>query len=92
MDCPKCGTYNPEDRTTCWRCDAELPKPKPVKRRDQQQSARTWLYVAIAAFLLVTLAQMCGFKLPFGPQAPAPEGRLPSRPAVVWQMPTGWRA
>ncbi len=27
MDCPNCKTYNPEDRTVCWRCDKPLPRP-----------------------------------------------------------------
>ena len=70
MKCPYCGAYNPEDRTTCWRCDRELPKPKPQKRRDPQKSAQTWLYVIIAVFLVYTLLQMCGVNLPFMPQVP----------------------
>ena len=88
MDCPNCGTYNPEDRNICWRCDAELPKPNPEKKRDPQKSAQTWLYVAIAVFLVITILQSCGFKFPFGlqaPQAPASGGQLPVRPHIVYQ-------
>ena len=86
MDCPNCGTYNPEDRTVCWRCDKELPKPKQVKKRNPQKSAQMWLYVAIAVFFVITILQTCGVKLPFGPQSPesGPEGYLPSRPPVVY--------
>ncbi|HHX44083.1 MAG TPA: hypothetical protein GX714_08890 [Chloroflexi bacterium] len=84
MNCPNCGTYNPEGRTTCWRCDKELPKPKPQKRRNPQKSAQTWLYVIVAVFLVYTLLQMCGVPLPFGTQAPIPAepsgGLLPSMP------------
>ncbi len=78
MNCPNCGTYNPDDRTVCWRCDKELPKPKPQKKRNPQKSAQTWLYVIVAVFLVLTLMQTCGVRLPFGGQAPAqpPEGRL----------------
>jgi predicted nucleic acid-binding Zn ribbon protein len=77
MNCPNCGTFNPEERTTCWRCDKELPKPKPQKKRTQQQTARTWFYVVIAIFVLITLLQMCGFRLPFGPASePGPTGAL----------------
>ena len=72
MNCPNCGTYNPEDRTTCWRCDRELPKPKPQRRRNPQKTAQTWLYVIIAVFLFYTLLQTCGVSLPFMPQAPSP--------------------
>jgi len=74
MDCPYCGTYNPEGRTTCWRCDKELPKRKPPKRRDPQKSAKMWLYVGLAIFFAITVLQMCGFRLPFGPQAVPPQG------------------
>jgi predicted nucleic acid-binding Zn ribbon protein len=93
MKCPYCGTYNPEDRTTCWRCDRELPKPKPQKRRTPQKTAQTWLYVIIGIFLVYTLLQTCGVTLPFMPQTPNPAepsgGLLPQGPptaalAVPW--------
>ena len=58
MDCPNCGVYNPEDRTVCWRCDQELPKPKEAKKpRDPAAyQRRMWiiLAVALAACLLLT--------------------------------------
>lgn len=57
----------------CWRCDRELPKPQPQKRRNPQRTAQTWLYVIIAVFLVYTLLQVCGVSLPFTPQAPGPE-------------------
>ncbi len=68
MECPNCGTYNPNDRETCWRCDEPLPTPEPEKKRNPRKRAQTWLYVAIAVFLLISLLQMCGVNLPFGPQ------------------------
>lgn len=64
MDCPNCGTFNPEGRTTCWRCNQELPAQTPIKRRDPQRSARLWLYVAIVALVGSTLVRLCGIKLP----------------------------
>jgi hypothetical protein len=33
MDCPKCHTWNPDDKLICWRCQAELPKPVEKKKR-----------------------------------------------------------
>lgn len=79
MECPNCGTYNPNDRETCWRCDEQLPSPEPKEERNPRKRAQTWLYVAIAVFLLITLLQMCGVSLPFGPQMPEqPSGHLPS--------------
>ena len=92
MKCPNCGTYNPEDRTICWRCDQELPKPKPQKRRNPQKTAQTWLYVIIAVFFVYTLLQTCGFRLPSAPQTPSsgePGGWLlpqtpPAALAALW--------
>ena len=26
-NCVNCGTWNPEDKNVCWRCQTELPKP-----------------------------------------------------------------
>ena len=34
-DCTNCGTWNPEDKDVCWRCQTVLPRPveKKPKRR-----------------------------------------------------------
>jgi predicted nucleic acid-binding Zn ribbon protein len=87
MNCPNCGTYNPEDRTVCWRCDKELPKPQPPKKKNPQ-ATQVWLYVLVAVFLLFTILQSCGVKLPFGPQLPqqTPTGSLVPRSPVAWRM------
>ena len=74
MNCPNCGTYNPEDRDVCWRCDKELPKPKPEKKRTPQQNAQIWLYVLVGVFLLFTLLQTCGVRLPWSQQPAQPQG------------------
>ena len=79
MNCPKCGTYNPEDRTHCWRCETELPKPKPVKKKNPQKRAQVMLYVLLAIFVIFSLLQMMGFNLPFGfgvPSQVEPSGHL----------------
>ena len=57
MDCPNCGVYNPEDRTVCWRCDQELPRPKPPKKKLDPATLqrRTWLIVAVALALWILL-------------------------------------
>ena len=78
MDCPNCGTYNPEDRETCWRCGETLPRPEPKKKKNPQKSAQTMLYVLIAVFAVFTLLRMCGMPIP-GFQTPAesePSGYL----------------
>jgi hypothetical protein len=89
MNCPHCGTYNPEDRTICWRCDKELPKPKPKKERNPQ-TAQIWLYVLVAVFLVFTLAQSCGLFKGFAPQATPSGLRSPRAPLVYLSgMPPG---
>jgi predicted nucleic acid-binding Zn ribbon protein len=85
MDCPNCGTFNPEDRTVCWRCDKELPKPKPQRRRDPQRSARIWLYVAMAVFALFVIMQACGMGPSLGPGID-PTGWRHAPAPVVWQV------
>lgn len=57
MDCPNCGVYNPEERTVCWRCDRELPKPKePKKKRDLAATQRRmWIIVGVALVLWILL-------------------------------------
>ena len=85
MECPNCGMYNPEERDTCWRCDAELPTPTERKKKNPQKSAQTWLYVAVAIFAVVTVLQMCGIINPGGGQD-QPSGALWQRPAIAYQM------
>jgi predicted nucleic acid-binding Zn ribbon protein len=54
MNCPNCGVYNPEDRTVCWRCAKELPKPvEPPKKKDSRKRYQIYLWIAIV--ILVTL-------------------------------------
>lgn len=75
MNCTECGTWNPEDRTHCWRCNHELPKPQPVKKKDPQKSWKTVLYLAAAFLLITTLLRFCGT----GNLSPeTPEGSEPS--------------
>lgn len=52
----------------CWRCDKELPKLQTKRKRDPQKSAQVWLYVVAVAFLLFTLLQTCGVKMPWSAQ------------------------
>ncbi len=80
MDCPYCKTYNPEDRTVCWRCDKPLPKPE-VKQK-KQISSQQWLYVIIAVMFLLMALNMCGGPLLQQFQQPK-TGLLPSAPAAA---------
>jgi len=81
MNCPECGTFNPEDRTTCWRCNHELPRPQPVKKKDPQKSWKTVLYLAAAFLLVTTLMQFCGLG---DLSSEMIEGEEPSGYSVPW--------
>lgn len=63
MDCPKCGTWNPDDKRVCWRCQEDLPRPIEKKRRRSHMflglPAWTWVFVVIVATLWFT-AQCLG--------------------------------
>ncbi len=61
MECPKCGTWNPDDRQTCWRCGAVLPKPQTKKKRSQITFMNLPLWVwglLIAMFLFWILGRL----------------------------------
>jgi len=57
-DCPNCGTWNPDDKRVCWRCQAELPKPEPKKEPVRILGMPVWTWVILvlmfAFWLLVT--------------------------------------
>jgi len=59
QDCPNCGVYNPAGRTKCWRCGEELPLPKPKKKK-KTLTPQHWLYIAMALFIIISIAQLCG--------------------------------
>ncbi len=49
--CPKCHTWNPDDRTICWRCGAELPRPEEKKEKKRYLlfglSLWTWVFIIV---------------------------------------------
>ena len=60
MECPKCGTWNPDDKAKCWRCSVELPPP-PKPRKSRKLSSQTWLWVVAILFSVLTLLAQCGY-------------------------------
>ena len=58
MDCPECGTWNPDDKTQCWRCLKELPKPKPAKKK-RVINPMTWIWVFAAIMTVFLIVQAC---------------------------------
>ena len=61
MDCPNCGTWNPEDKDVCWRCQAELPHPKPKKKKGRTTllGFPIWAWIAIELFFVATSLGQC---------------------------------
>ena len=57
-DCLKCGTWNPEDKNVCWRCQAELPKPVVQKKRGPVRvlGLSIWIWLAIFFFVVMMIA------------------------------------
>lgn len=68
MDCPNCGTWNPDDKDVCWRCQAELPRPKQKKqkRRLTFLGFPMWAWIAIVLFFAVTSMGQCFLAPPGG--------------------------
>jgi ribosomal protein L40E len=60
MNCPNCNTWNPDDKTVCWRCQTDLPRPKPTKKKSQT-GFPPWLWVVIVLLFAVTLLAQCYF-------------------------------
>ena len=58
MECTKCGTWNPDDKVRCWRCNAELPRP-PEPRKSKKINSQTWLWVVVVIFVVVTTLFRC---------------------------------
>jgi predicted nucleic acid-binding Zn ribbon protein len=58
MDCPSCGTWNPDDKVVCWRCQTELPKPVEKRKKSAPRfflglPAWTWVIMALMLILLI---------------------------------------
>jgi hypothetical protein len=60
MDCPSCGTWNPDDKVHCFRCGTELPKP-PEPKKKRQISSQTWVWVIAILIFVVSMLAQCGY-------------------------------
>ena len=61
MDCPNCGTWNPDDKNVCWRCQTPLPKPEEKKKRKSFTifGLPAWIVIALALLLLLPTLMQC---------------------------------
>ena len=57
-NCLNCGTWNPEDKNVCWRCQTELPKPVIKKKRGPVRvlGLSIWIWLAIVFFVVMMIA------------------------------------
>ena len=62
-NCINCGTWNPDDKNVCWRCQTELPKPIVKKKRGTPRilGLSIWLWLALIFFvLMMVVVQLIG--------------------------------
>jgi hypothetical protein len=59
-NCTKCGTWNPDDKELCWRCQTELPKaPPPKPKRQTYLGFPMWGWIALVLFFAATSVGQC---------------------------------
>lgn len=60
-NCLNCNTWNPDDKTYCWRCQAELPKPLARKVRGPRRffGVPLYLWIAMVFFVVMLIAAQC---------------------------------
>ena len=64
-NCTNCGTWNAEDKDICWRCQTELPKPEPKKKKRQTFGGfPMWMWVILILFFVATTFGQCMFMGP----------------------------
>ncbi|HIC88630.1 MAG TPA: hypothetical protein EYP04_04415 [Anaerolineae bacterium] len=69
MECPQCGTWNPDDRTVCWRCQAPLPKKKEEKKKKAPTmigGLPAWTWAVLAIMLVFWFAIQCSAPMILG--------------------------
>ncbi len=62
-DCTNCGTWNPDDKDVCWRCQTVLPRPveKKLRRRVMFLGMPIWVWLVVALiFFMPLLFGQCG--------------------------------
>lgn len=65
MDCRKCGTWNPDDKDFCWRCQTPLPRrPEPKPKRQTFGGLPVWMWVALGVLFIAMNFGSCMFLAP----------------------------
>jgi len=68
-DCPNCGTWNPDDKLVCWRCQTEMPIPTPEKKPFRFLGMPFWTWLVLALLAIVWGLVTC-----VGPRVLSPAG------------------
>lgn len=60
-NCPNCQTWNPEDKTVCWRCQTPMPRPTPSRKRAGRRvgGVPISLWIALVFFVVMMIAAQC---------------------------------
>lgn len=63
MDCPKCGTWNPDDKDLCWRC--QTPMPTPVEKKPRKRlvlwGLPLWAWILVLLLFFSPMLSQCFF-------------------------------
>lgn len=61
MDCKQCGTWNPDDKRVCWKCQAELPKPVEKKKRQPMMflGLPLWTWLLLVLMVVILFSGQC---------------------------------
>lgn len=67
-DCTNCGTWNPDDKDVCWRCQTKLPLPveKKKKRPTVIFGLPLWTWIIVVLLFFAPLFSQCVVAPPAG--------------------------
>ncbi len=67
-DCTNCGTWNPDDKDVCWRCQTKLVHPEVKKKRKPQVffGLPLWTWIVIVLLFFAPLLSQCFSAPPAG--------------------------
>ena len=60
-NCPNCGTWNPDDKHVCWRCQTDLPRPQEKTKKTTRRLAGlpVYLWIAMVFFVVMMISVQC---------------------------------
>jgi len=61
-DCTNCGTWNPDDKDVCWRCQTKLPRveeKKPKRKPAVFFGLPAWTWIIVVLLFLAPMFSQC---------------------------------